>query len=51
MSDVAIKVSNLSKRYRIGLKEELHDTFTGQIISFIKSPFTNFKTITGIEQI
>jgi len=45
MSDVAIKVSNLSKRYRIGLKEELHDTFTGQIISFIKSPFTNFKRL------
>ena len=25
MSDVAIKVENLSKRYRIGLREQQHD--------------------------
>ena len=31
MSDIAIKVSNLSKRYRIGLKEEIHDTLTSQL--------------------
>ena len=29
MSDVAIRVQNLSKRYRIGRKEEVHDTFAG----------------------
>nr|MBC8555456.1 ABC transporter ATP-binding protein [Candidatus Brocadiales bacterium] len=45
MSDVAIKVTNLSKRYRIGLKEELHDTFIGQVTSFIKSPISNFKRL------
>ena len=26
-SDIAIKVENLSKRYRIGLKEEMYDSF------------------------
>ena len=45
MSDIAIKVTNLSKRYRIGLKEELHDSLTGQITSFIKSPISNFKRL------
>ena len=45
MSDIAIKVNNLSKRYRIGLKEELHDTLTGKISSIIKSPFSNFKRL------
>lgn len=45
MSNIAIKVENLSKRYRIGLKEELHDTFTGALASFIKSPFANFKNL------
>jgi lipopolysaccharide transport system ATP-binding protein len=45
MSNIAIKVQNLSKRYRIGLKEELSDTFTGKITSFIKSPINNFKRL------
>ena len=29
MSDIAIRVENLSKRYRIGLAEERHDTLAG----------------------
>lgn len=45
MSDIAIQVENLSKRYRIGLKEEMHDTFTGAITSWLKYPFTNFKKL------
>lgn len=44
-NDVAIKVENLSKRYRIGLKEEMHNTFCGAITSWIKSPFSNFKRL------
>ncbi len=39
MSEIAIKVENISKRYRIGVKEEMHDTFYGAVSSFIKSPF------------
>ena len=38
MSDIAISVENLSKRYRIGLKEAMHDTLSGAISSWIKSP-------------
>ncbi len=45
MSDLAIQVVNLSKRYRIGLKEEMHVTFTGAITSWLKYPFTNFKRL------
>ena len=41
MSDIAIKVENISKQYRIGLKEELHDSLIGKVGSFIKSPFSN----------
>lgn len=33
MRNIAIKVENISKRYRIGLKEELHDTFLGALTS------------------
>lgn len=45
MSDITIKVENISKRYRIGLKEELHDTFIGALSSWIKYPLSNFKRI------
>lgn len=45
MSDIAIKVENISKRYRIGLKEKLNDTLTGTITSWIKSPVSNFRKL------
>jgi len=45
MSDIAIKVEGLSKRYRIGLKEEMHDTFFGALTSWVKSPLANFKRL------
>ena len=45
MSNLAIKVENLSKRYRIGLVEERHDTFFGAISGWIKSPFKNYRRV------
>ncbi|MDD1745016.1 MAG: ATP-binding cassette domain-containing protein, partial [Candidatus Methanoperedens sp.] len=45
MSDtnIAIKVENISKCYRIGLKEEKHDSFIQSLFSFIKSPIKNYR--------
>ena len=45
MSDIAIQVRNLSKRYRIGLKEELNDTFVSSMVSWAKAPFVNFRQL------
>ena len=45
MSNIAIKVENLSKRYRIGLKEEINDTFVGAITSSIKNPLKNLRQL------
>lgn len=45
MSDIAIKVEKISKRYRIGSKEERADTLIGGITSWIKSPFSNFRNL------
>jgi lipopolysaccharide transport system ATP-binding protein len=45
MTNLAIKVEGLSKRYRIGLKEEIHDTLVGAAIAFIKSPVKNLKRL------
>jgi lipopolysaccharide transport system ATP-binding protein len=43
MSDIAIKVENLSKRYRIGLKEELPDTIVGAMTGWLRAPLANFR--------
>jgi len=45
MGKTIIKVENLSKRYRIGLKEELQDTFVGALTSWLKYPLSNFKRL------
>ncbi len=45
MSDVAIRVEKLGKRYRIGLKEELHDTLGGALVSWLKSPVENSRRL------
>ncbi len=42
-NDIAIKVENISKCYRIGLKENMHDTFGKSIFDFIKSPVKNYR--------
>ena len=41
--EIAIKVENLSKLYRIGLKENMHDSFGGAIFDFIKRPLKNYR--------
>ena len=45
MSEAVISVSNLSKRYRIGLREESPDTLIGFITSLITSPLNNLRKI------
>ena len=50
MTDKAITVKNLSKRYRIGLKEETNDTFIGAVGSLLKSPLQNLKRLQNLTQ-
>ena len=45
MTNIAIKVENLTKRYRIGLKEEMPDTIVGALTSWLKAPFQNFRQL------
>ena len=40
-----IVVSNISKIYRIGLKEKINDTFIGKISSFFSYPIRKYKTL------
>lgn len=41
--DTAISVQGVSKLYRIGRKEETHDSLGGLLLDIIKSPITNFR--------
>jgi len=45
MSDTIIKVENLSKRYRIGAKEEGYKTFREAIIDAFTAPIRNLKRL------
>lgn len=48
MSDIAIQAHNLSKRYRIGLKEELPETLAGALSAWLKSPLSNFRRVRNL---
>ena len=41
--NTAVRVENISKCYRIGLKEKMNDSVGGAIFGFLKSPFRNFQ--------
>lgn len=43
--DTVIKVENLSKRYRLGLREKQAETLAGQVANLIKSPWENLKRL------
>ena len=41
--ETAIKATQLSKCYRIGLKEALPDSLSGALLAFLKSPLKNYR--------
>ena len=45
MSDIAIKVENLSKRYRIGAAEEQRDAFMSAMLSQLRHPDRNLRRL------
>lgn len=42
-SDIAIRAENVSKIYRLGLKDEMQDNLGKTIFDFIKSPLKNYR--------
>jgi len=48
MSDVAVSVDNISKRYRIGMVEEKSDTMVGSMVKMLKSPITNLRKLKSL---
>ncbi len=43
MENIAIKVENLSKFYRLGAKEEVKDSMVATIVNAIRSPLNNYR--------
>jgi lipopolysaccharide transport system ATP-binding protein len=43
MSDLAIKVDDVSKLYRLGVKEQANENLAGAILDVIRSPITNLR--------
>jgi lipopolysaccharide transport system ATP-binding protein len=50
MSNNAIIAENVSKRYRIGLKEKIHDSLSGAIVSWLKSPLSNYRRLRNLSK-
>ncbi|MEE9573148.1 MAG: ATP-binding cassette domain-containing protein, partial [Candidatus Neomarinimicrobiota bacterium] len=48
--NIAIEVENISKCYRIGLKENVHDSFGQSMFNFIKSPVKNYHRYRSLYQ-
>ena len=42
-NNIAIKVENISKLYRIGMKQEMHDSLAAAAFDFIMSPLKNYR--------
>jgi len=50
MSDIALKVEHLSKRYRIGLEEKRADTLVGSALNLIRQPERNFRRLASLSR-
>ena len=50
MSGIAIRVEGLGKAYRIGLKEQQHETMLGALAAWVKSPFENFRSVRNLSR-
>jgi len=50
MSSTVIKVSRLSKKYRIGVREKQSDTLLGKIGDLLKSPVSNFRRLKSMSK-
>jgi homopolymeric O-antigen transport system ATP-binding protein len=48
MTHPAITVDNLSKAYRIGLKDEVHDSLVGAFTGMLKAPLKNWRRLSRL---
>lgn len=47
-ADIVITIDNLSKKYRIGTRHQIHDSLVHLVWSALKSPWTNWRALRSI---
>ena len=50
MTKPAIEVEGLGKRYRIGLKEQMHQNLAGAAVSWLRSPLDNLRKLRSLSR-
>ena len=50
MSNTALIADRLSKRYRIGVLEQRHDTLGGKLVELARRPLTNFRRVRSLTE-
>ncbi|MCK4490641.1 MAG: ATP-binding cassette domain-containing protein, partial [Anaerolineales bacterium] len=50
MVDYCIQVNKISKRYRIGLEQQVPDTFVGAISEWVSKPIKNYRRLRKLTQ-
>jgi ABC-type polysaccharide/polyol phosphate transport system ATPase subunit len=50
MHETAIQVEALRKAYRIGLKEQRHETLAGALTAFVRSPIENYRNVSKLSR-
>lgn len=50
MSNLTIEVSGLSKRYRVGVRQNTHDTLAGSLIGLLKQPISNLRKLRSLSR-
>ena len=49
MKNPIISIDNLSKAYRLGVKEQTSDTIVGAAANMVKAPFRNWKHLQSLD--
>lgn len=50
MQNLAIRAENLSKRYRLGLKDDMPDSLVGSLAKWARSPLANFRKLRSLSR-
>lgn len=45
----SIRIENLSKAYRVGVRHAQHDSVTGRLAAFLTSPFANYRRLHSLD--
>lgn len=51
MANAVVQVQDVSKAYRIGLRDAVHDTFVGALTSWLRAPKQNWQTLRRLSQL